>query len=250
MCTVSLIPPAAGRGLRVIVNRDERRTRCVAWGPQRSHCAGLPVIAPVDSESSGTWVAASGAGLAFALLNLNRDDRVRPVAPRTSRGHIIPALAGACDYDAANRRLGGLDVEQFAPFRLVITDGVTAAISRWNGISFERAHDALHQPMIFSSSSLGDAMVETPRRTLFDELLARESDPWRAQDRLHQHCWPDRRHVSVLMSRATACTVSRTVVVIADEATTMSYAPVVDGWIGPVTEARLTRVRTLLAAAG
>jgi hypothetical protein len=86
--------------------------------------------------------------------------------------------------------------------------------------------------------------------TLFDELLARESDPWRAQDRLHQHCWPDRRHVSVLMSRATACTVSRTVVVIADEATTMSYAPVIDGWIGPVTEARLTRVRTLLAAAG
>jgi hypothetical protein len=52
------------------------------------------------------------------------------------------------------------------------------------------------------------------------------------------------------MSRATACTVSRTVVVIADEATTMSYAPVVDGGIGPVTEARITRVRTLLAAAG
>ena len=250
MCTVSVIPPLAGRGLRAVINRDERRTRSLAWGPELAQRDGVPVIAPVDSESRGTWVAASGAGLVYALLNLNGDPNGKPRLPKTSRGHVIPRLAGACDSAHASRRLEGLDLKQFAPFRLVISDGLTTVLCQWNGARLELEHSVMQRPLIVSSSSLGDDLVESPRRALFEDLLRAEPDPWRAQDRLHAHAWPDRRHLSVMMSRTTARTVSRTVIVMDGDMATMSYAPIIDGWSGPTTNARLPRMRAPLAAAG
>ena len=249
MCTVSVIPPSTDRGLRVVVNRDERRTRSLAWGPELAQRGGVPVISPVDAESLGTWVAASAAGLVFVLLNLNRGETIVRRVPTTSRGHVIPALAGAHDCKEALDRLGALDVAQFGPFRLVITDGLALATGKWNGSRLVIDASTLTQPTIASSSSLGDDLVELPRRALFEDLLTQEVDPWRAQDRLHQHAWPDRRHLSVLMSRATARTVSRTVIVMDRDSAAMSYAPVLEGWIGPVTGAQVA-LRTALAAAG
>ena len=250
MCTVSLIPPSLGRGLRLVFNRDERRTRPVAWAPQLAHSGGVPVIAPVDSESLGTWVAASGAGLVYALLNLNQGDQLMPRVARASRGRVIPAVAGSDNLHQATRRLGALDVEQFGPFHLVITDGFASATCQWNGELLELATCQLRQPIIVSSSSLGDDLVEGPRRALFDDLLATDADPWRAQDRLHQHAWPDRRHLSVLMTRAAARTVGRTIIVMEHDGATMSYSPVIDGWIGPSTETRVARLGIPLAEAG
>jgi hypothetical protein len=249
MCTVSVIPPLAGRGLRAVVNRDERRTRSVAWGPELSYRGNVPVISPVDSESLGTWIAVSGTGLVYAVLNLNRGAESIPGAPRTSRGHVIPLLAGAYDYAHAIRRLDVLDLEQFGPFRLVITDGVTVALGRWTGSRLALESSPLHRPLIVSSSSLGDDLVEPPRRALFEALLGEDTDAWRAQDRLHAHAWPDRRHLSVMMSRTGATTVSRTAVVMDGDSATVTYTPILDGWSGPITEARLARMRMPLAAA-
>jgi hypothetical protein len=250
MCTVSVIPPSSGRGLRVVVNRDERRTRSLAWGPELAQRDGVPVIAPVDSESLGTWIAASGAGIVYALLNLNRDPGCRPRLPKTSRGQVIPRLAGAYDSAHASRRLEALDPDQFAPFRLVITDGLTSVLCQWNGARLDLENSAIRRPLIVSSSSLGDDLVESPRRTLFDALLSAETDPWRAQDRLHAHAWPDRRHLSVMMSRTDARTVSRTVIVMDGDMAAMRYTPIIDGWSGPSTNARLLRLRVPLATAG
>ena len=66
MCTVSVV--AAGDRLRVMCNRDERHTRPDAHPPtaMRTH-AGLALL-PLDPLSGGTWIAASSAGLAFAVL--------------------------------------------------------------------------------------------------------------------------------------------------------------------------------------
>jgi uncharacterized protein with NRDE domain len=247
MCTVSLIPALAGRGARLVVNRDERWTRPTAWAPQQTRACGVPVLAPVDSESLGTWIAASGAGLIYALLNLNRDGGVMPRARKSSRGHVIPALTAAGDCDEVISRLAVLDAEQFAPFRLIVTDGLDLRVSTWNGVRLDSAGGALQSPVVLSSSSLGDGLVEAPRRALFEHLLALETDPWRAQDRLHQHAWPHRRHLSVLMTRAAAGTVSRTAVVMERHIATMRYTPVIDAWMGPVTEARMA-VRPVAAA--
>jgi hypothetical protein len=254
MCTLSVVPPLAGRGLRLVVNRDEQRTRAAAWPPRRIWSDDVAVVWPVDADSLGTWVAAAGTGLVYAVLNLNRDGRptaTRPVTAtpasaaqrtRPSRGHIIPALATAHDLDEAAARFARLDVARYAPFRLFIAAGARAALHEWDGKRTSLAAFSLAAPSVLSSSGLGDRFVEATRTALFHELLERHPDPWRAQDHLHQHAWPDRRHLSVLMTRSDACTVSRTVVVMDDETAALSYAPVVDGWIGPTVTTAVTRV--------
>jgi hypothetical protein len=234
MCTVSVIPPAGERGLRIAVNRDERRTRSIAWAPQRVLRHDVAHVWPIDPDAGGTWAAASGSGLLWALLNLNRGGPLMPRAFGLSRGHVIPVLAGAVGLDDAERRFSQLDLGRWAPFRLLVASREARTIFLWDGIRASVDHGPLHGPEILSSSSLGDHLVERPREQLFDELLARYDDSWSAQDHLHQHAWPDRRHLSVMMSRPLARTVSRTVMVVDGDSASMSYAPIIDGWVGPV----------------
>jgi hypothetical protein len=233
--------------VRVIVNRDERRTRSLAWAPCRVTRSEIPLVWPTDADSLGTWVAVSGTGLVWALLNRHRGGPLLPHSAASSRGHVIPTLADASDLDEAVWRFGQMNLRVFAPFRLLITDSWSRAVCQWDGQERRIDRQALRHPEILPSSSLGDHVVESPREELFRDLLARYEDPWRAQDALHQHTWPDRRHLSVLMTREVARTVSRTIVAVEATAATMTYAPVVDGWIGPVVVTSLDRVAMPLA---
>jgi hypothetical protein len=183
--------------------------------------------------SDGTWIAATDAGLALAVLNV---DGHRCLGDRLSRGLLIPRLAACRSIDQLRDAWSGLDMSAFAPFRLVALTRDTVAI----GHSVERtlAVARLGRAHVLASSSLGDAQVEPARSALFSALLRTENDPQAAQTRLHQHAWPDRRHLSVMMNRVDACTVSQTEVVLSAGAVSLGYRPVVDGW--PMGETRLT----------
>jgi hypothetical protein len=74
-----------------------------------------------------------------------------------------------------------------------------------------------------TSSSLGDALVEGPRRTLFRRFFRGTSQAAAAQDAFHDHQWPGREDVSVRMQRAGASTVSRTTVEVSASFATMIY---------------------------
>jgi membrane protein DedA with SNARE-associated domain len=81
-------------------------------------------------------------------------------------------------------------------------------------------------PVLFTSSGLGDHLVEGVRRELFDELLAGPSGTWQAaQDAFHRHTWPGREHLSVNMTRATARTVSFTVIDVTPAGALITYHP-------------------------
>lgn len=90
-----------------------------------------------------------------------------------------------------------------------------------------------------TSSSLGDELVDPVRRELFGECLRHAVDPCEAQDRFHSHQWPDRRHVSVLMARPDARTVSRTIVQIGRDHVRMTYRSL------PEVQASMTATKTL-----
>jgi hypothetical protein len=80
-----------------------------------------------------------------------------------------------------------------------------------------RAHSPLElfslvQPVMFTSSSLGDAMVETARRLLFEQLVLDGDDWLQGQFQFHRHQWSRRPEISVQMSRGDAATVSRTTI--------------------------------------
>jgi hypothetical protein len=226
VCTVSAARAPDGTALRVLVNRDERRLRMLARPPERVVVDGVPAVWPVDQEAGGTWAAVTAHGLAFALLNVSRaGSSGSDCGNLISRGTVIPFLAPSCDLDeVAHRFASGPAHWNCLPFQVLAASFDGLVLLRPQGAV------ALEPPAIVSTSSLGDELVEGPRRELFDNLLRSSKTAWQAQDRLHQHAWPDRRHLSVLMSRADACTVSRTEMIIRRDRVEMRYAALVDGW--------------------
>lgn len=246
MCTLSVAPSADGSALRVMMNRDERRLRMAATPPMTFTRGVTRAVWPVDQQAGGTWIAANDAGLVLALMNANPGTQSAPrPAGGASRGMVIPALISARSLDELEPRLTAYlaAAPSPEPFTLVAI-AMKGVLTLSPGVAPRRGGD------LWSSSALGDGHVEAPRRALFDRLLASSASAWTAQDRLHQHAWPDRRHLSVLMSRADACTVSRTEVVISADRAQMRYAVLIDGWpAGVSVAAPMLTLRPELTAA-
>lgn len=216
MCTVSVVP--LDDGFRIACNRDERRTRATAVPPQRHRVPGGASVWPVDPESGGTWIGVNDAGLAAVVLNRSpashslRRPTDDPAPSRPSRGTIVPALLREERLTDALESVRRLPIPELDPFTLLLLQGGGVAIvSAIAGRLFSNVA-GLTRPLLLTSSSLGDHLVIAPRRTLFARLLARFTDPLRAQAALHRHRWSRRPEISVVMSRADAATVSRTVV--------------------------------------
>src|SRR5205823_7589341 len=134
-------------------------------------------------------------------------------ASRLSRGRIIPALLHCMDSGEASELARKIDPLDFPPFRLVILDGVESVEIASDGYELDwstRPFDGA--PLMFTSSGLGDELVEHPRRELYDRMVRSADASAGRQDAFHLHRWADRPHLSVMMSRADARTVSRTIV--------------------------------------
>jgi hypothetical protein len=223
VCTVTVIW-AAGT-VRLACNRDEQLARPPALPPQIRRAGGRRAAFPTDPAGGGTWVAVSDAGLAMVLLNVNEGEKQERLPPR-SRGAIIPALLPAENLATAARQALALEPAGYAPFRLVLVDRRELAEVRSDGKSLRLLRRAgLGEPALFTSSGLGDALVEGPRRRLFEEVFARAGSPFAQQDAYHRHSWPDRPHLSVCMNRPGARTVSRTVVTLAPGRASLAYHP-------------------------
>ena len=219
MCTVSVIATSAM--LRLVSNRDEQRTRARAFPPSLLTFDGVRVLAPLDPESGGTWIACNELGLAVSLLNVN-PPRPSTVAPPKSRGLIVPQLAGCRSLDEVCERTLAIDSRDYAPFRLVAVQGSNAVEIEPSKRTITRKH--LDVPLMLTSSGLGDHEVEGPRRKLFDELMGKGFDLYEQQDVFHAHRWSDTPHLSVDMARVDAWTVSRTIVEVRPDRVTMTYA--------------------------
>jgi hypothetical protein len=209
MCTVSLVPLADG--VRMACNRDELRSRPIASPPRAWRAGTRAAVYPLDPVSGGTWIGVNDAGLALALLNRNRPGDA-PVAVR-SRGTLIPELLAAGTVAEARRRLARLLASNalvVAPFTLIAVHRADLGVATYGGRELSFEIRALDRPTVFTSSSLGDALVSPPRRALFAALVRTAAKPLEGQARFHRHRWPERPEISVWMSRPDATTVSRT----------------------------------------
>ncbi len=157
------------------------------------------------------------AGLVLASLN------AAPSGARCDAGgpDCPPSFARLCRAgDAPDRSadliveaLGGFDPTLFNPYRLVIVHAPTVTVVSSDGDRLTTSQAPLAHPMLFTSSSLGDALVERPRRDLFERMVVRASGQiLDAQARFHRHQWRARPEISVHMQRADALTVSRTLI--------------------------------------
>ncbi len=211
MCTLTIVP--LQDGYRLVVNRDELRSRAPAQAPREHRVDGRACVWPVDGKEGGTWVAVSESGLALSVQNVNPDPR--PALPRgvVSRGHIVPPMMGISNASDSLLALENLALETFAPFRLVAADSRSIIEARWNREALSITRRPM-QAVCFTTSGLGDHLV-TDRLGLFDEFLRERGATAEMQDAFHAHSWVDRPEVSVRMARGDARTVSVTSVTVA-----------------------------------
>jgi hypothetical protein len=222
MCTVTVVPHATG--VRVMSNRDEQRTRpraLLGIHTVEGQLAGFPL----DPVGGGTWVGVNITGTVVALLNRNADPGTRVRPPSQSRGLIARQLLACASAQQAMTAAAALDPRLFAPFTVVVVKQSTVGVAISNGASaVECDVRALHSPLLFTSSALGDAAVAGPRRQLFERLVLSSSSSWlRGQARFHRHRWRRRPEISVRMERDDARTVSQTTVDVASHRTSLLY---------------------------
>jgi hypothetical protein len=224
--------------VRLAFNRDELNTRPAALPPRVYPFGRHRAILPIDPAGGGTWIAVSDAGLALALLNVNSTQQMGPNIAQQSRGSIIPALLGCNSQATAAQAVLALDPAAYAPFRLVVVDHTGLVELRCDGRDLDLGpHTSLASPLLFTSSGLGDALVEGPRRRSFDRYFAHPYGLFARQDAYHRSSWSDRPEVSVCMRRDDARTVSHTVVTLRADRVSLAYhgdAPDVPAGLFPI----------------
>jgi hypothetical protein len=225
MCTVSVVPTADG--CRMVCNRDERRTRPIARPPQLRRIGKSRATYPQDPVSGGTWIGVNDSELVVALLNRTSTPGVVRQAPR-SRGSIVPGLLACASMDRAVKAAEMLDNRIFEPFRLVVVQRATVAVITCDSTRTSTEAFPLVLPVMFTSSSLGDALVEPPRSGLFEQLVLAGDDWLRGQFRFHRHRWPERPQISIHMAREDAATVSRTTIDVTPGRIDLEYEPLTD----------------------
>lgn len=229
MCTVTVIPIRDGleSGFRIACNRDESNHRPAALPPRLRHFGDRSAILPIDPVSEGTWIAVNDAGLAMVLLNRNpAPEKNRRPASHPSRGTIIPSLLHCDDIHRAKRLACKLVTKSIAPFRLIIVgQGEMVEVAVVHSQLRLAEQKQIDSPLMFTSSGLGDELVEKPRRQLFQDSFQPGNDWVARQDCFHRHSWPNQEHISVCMRRNDARTVSYTVIEVRSESAHMTYTP-------------------------
>ena len=227
MCSVSWV--RRRDSLLVVMNRDERRDRAPARPPRRWRGGIEAFTAPVDGDAGGTWIAARDSGVVVALLNHQLGSTGRPIAPsrRVSRGLLVTTLAAEHGVPDS-RRLRAAGLTAYAPFRLfVIGPALPPRVFTWDGarLSARRLDARLG---FLTSSSWNAGAVVPARHARFRAFRQAHPAPTR-DDLVAFHARRDDPRGTpwaVCMSRADACTVSRTVVEVTTSGVSMRYRTV------------------------
>jgi hypothetical protein len=228
MCTVTVVPHETG--IRVMCNRDERRSRPAALPPQVHDLEGRLATFPVDPRGGGSWVGVNDAGIVATLLNVSGRSRSSREGPKRSRGLIVREVLRSGSLSHVLETVESLDPSVFEMFRLVVMHRSAAIDATSDGLrTVIRRQMTVDTPLLFTSSSLGDALVEAPRQRLFQRMVVeRGRREWlRGQGRFHRHQWPSRPEISVRMERDDALTVSRTVVDVSHARPSLLYEAIV-----------------------
>ena len=95
-------------------------------------------------------------------------------------------------FDDLLDRAGQLDASRYAPFRVLVMDRGEVAELSWHFPTVQlNLRTPSERPMMFTSSGLGDEVVDRPRRELFESWFDEPGNWGREQDSFHRHRWPD-----------------------------------------------------------
>ena len=170
MCTLTVIARRAG-GYRLVMTRDELRTRVAGQPPRADSVGGRRFVAPRDAQAGGSWIASDEAGRTLCLLN---GDAIAPDWRESmdlrSRGELLLELVAQPDRDALEgellRRLaaGALRVR---PFQLIAVERDGVAITRWRFDGRALVVDSARPPWIATSNGFDPLGVAQARAEQF-----------------------------------------------------------------------------------
>ncbi|MBD5780251.1 NRDE family protein [Pelagicoccus sp. NFK12] len=183
MCTASW---SAGQGrLSLYFNRDERKTRSAARPPECLQIDGTRMLAAIDPDGGGTWLAVSEWGLCVFLLNHYGAEAAfgKALENPTSRGKLPLRYASIPSRGEAARRLKDEDLTSYHPFLLVLADCKGTEAFSWDGA--ELASLALPRAFL-TTSSFRTREVQSYRISRYDALLGeRDSLSEKSRRSLH-----------------------------------------------------------------
>ena len=136
MCTLAVAVRTDRRWpLVVAANRDERLSRPAEGWALRDAPGAPRYAAPRDALAGGTWIGLSARGLFAAVTNFHAPAAWVPDPARRSRGHLVGLALARPTAAAAREALVPLAADAFNPFHLVVADGASAFLWRWDGES-------------------------------------------------------------------------------------------------------------------
>ena len=155
-------------GYVLAFNRDELLSRPQALPPQQRGS----VLAPIDPEGGGTWLATNAFGLTLAALNVYEAAMREPEPPIRSRGLLVTDLADAPTLaDLAVRIQQHPHLAHTRPFHLLGVDASQHALdARWDGVALTLTPAAL--PLLRVSAAFDAAEVRAARNLEFATLQA------------------------------------------------------------------------------
>lgn len=222
MCTLSWLYHGNNH-YEVYFNRDEQRSRLPALEPQNMMIDGVHCVMPIDPVGGGSWISTNEHGVTVCLLNYYQGEA--PKGTLISRGLIVKRLASSSSSHNLDLRLMEMTLDRFAPFTVVSFDTRRTANETvawtWDGKTLSRSH--AFAPIV--SAAMHFEQASQFRLDLFNELVHSmpRSDIGRY---FHQFYSADFPHLSPLMERDDARTVSFTSVIVSSTKQEMSYRSV------------------------
>lgn len=137
MCTASW---SLGQGeLSLCFNRDELKTRGEASPPEVIEIGGMKMLAAIDVDAGGTWLAVNERGVCVFLLNNYGAQAVlaEPPISRRSRGELPLEFASYATRAAAVEAFAGAALGNYSPFLIAFADREGIDIFSWDGSSAE-----------------------------------------------------------------------------------------------------------------
>jgi hypothetical protein len=206
MCTVSWIHEEAG--YQVFCNRDEKRTRRSATEPQLLRRDGVRIMAPIDGDAGGTWIATNEFGITVCLLNGAFEKASPSNVDWRSRGLLVLDLASAESIQNVQSRIWQSDLLRYEPFTLAVLEaGQHTLVIEWDGGEKRiLPFGELYMPL--ASSSFDPVEVQCSRRRQFEKLNTAGTLHPVSLLMFHRSHVPDRGAYSPCMHRADAETAS------------------------------------------
>ncbi len=228
MCTVSW--SVREQGYRLFFNRDERKTRPRAERPKVLVRNGCRLIAPIDPEGGGSWIAVSErGGTAFLLNNYGATGSSSREATYRTRGEIPLRLACSANGEERMSLIRECSSAEYRPFFIgYLSKGESAMFFSWDGRSLESID--LDMPF-YTTSSFKSREIEPYRSKRYRDYAFSEGSKWAWESGIDYHC--DIAHedpaFNPAMSRSDAETHCISIVTVTDGGIRFEYRERVGG---------------------